>query len=199
MKEIWKDIKDYENHYQISNFGNIKSLKDGKGKMLKLKKGKNGYLYTNLSKNGKVKTYTVHKLVAQTFILNPENKPEIDHINTVRNDNRVENLRWVTRKENNNNLLTKEKMSNAHEGKKLSEECKKKLSEIRKGLNNPTARAVVCLENGIVYSTITQCAEELGLSTSNITKVCRKKRRATGGYHFKYEEGGNENDISHEI
>ena len=118
--EIWKDIKKFEGIYQVSNLGNIKSLnnnKTKKEKILKLNKDKKGYLYVDLYKNNKSKRFVVHRLVAEAFIPNPENKPCIDHINTIRDDNRVENLRWVTYKENCNNPLTRKHNSEVRSGK----------------------------------------------------------------------------------
>ena len=114
MHEIWKPIRDYEGLYEVSNLGGIKRLendKNRKEKILKPYKNKLGYLCINLCRDNKVKQMYVHRLVAIAFIPNPENKPCIDHINTIPNDNRVENLRWVTYKENMNNELTKEKLS----------------------------------------------------------------------------------------
>ena len=139
MNEIWKPIKDYEGLYEVSNLGRVKSLnykRTGKEKILKNSEC-NGYLVVSLVKNGKLKQFYVHKLVAEACILNPENKPCIDHINTIRNDNRIENLRWVTYKENMNNELTKEKLSGENSnnyGKPRSEEIKKKISESQKGV-----------------------------------------------------------------
>ena len=112
-EEIWKPIKDYEGLYEVSNLGRVKSLnyrKTGKEKILKNMKNNNGYLVVGLTKNGKRKNYLIHRLVAEAFIPNTEGKPHIDHINTIKNDNSVENLRWVTNKENNNNPLTKKEI-----------------------------------------------------------------------------------------
>lgn len=111
MKEIWKDIEGYEGIYQISNLGRVKSLirvikrSDGKIKTFKeriLKPALNtfGYPYVNLSKQGKVKSFVVHRLVVKAFILNIGNKSDVNHINGIKTDNRVVNLEWNTRSEN---------------------------------------------------------------------------------------------------
>ena len=82
--EIWKDIIGYEGRYQVSNLGRVKSLNynnTNKEKILKPKKENNGYLRVNLSKNGKAKMYSVHRLVAIVYIPNPENKETVNHKN----------------------------------------------------------------------------------------------------------------------
>jgi hypothetical protein len=119
--EIWKPIVGYDGFYEVSNMGRVRSLDriDSnnhpiKGCMVKLHKQNNGYLLVDLYKNGKRKHHLIHRLVAQAFIPNPKNKSEVDHINTDRTDNRVENLRFTTRAENMNNPLTKNKMSKTH-------------------------------------------------------------------------------------
>ena len=98
--QIWKDIEGYKGHYQISNYGNVRSLKKDaflmKGGYLK------GYKIINLWKNGAGKMFRVHRLVAAAFIPNPKNKPCVDHIDGVRFHNFVENLRWCSINENNN-------------------------------------------------------------------------------------------------
>lgn len=115
--EVWKPIKGYEGLYEVSNKGNVRSLDRHVmcGKQYCLLKGKPikpyytpmGYLMVSLSKN----KYYLHRLIAEAFIPNPNNLPCIDHINTVRDDNRLENLRWCTKKENANNPLTREHLT----------------------------------------------------------------------------------------
>ena len=142
-EEIWKPIKEFEGYYEVSNMGRVRSLnykRTGKKKILKNIEDYKGYLEVGLTKNGKRKQFKVHRLVAKAFIPNPENKPCIDHINTIKSDNRVENLRWVTYKENSNNEKTLEKFKGENHhffGKHHTEETKQKMSEVQKGENNP--------------------------------------------------------------
>lgn len=98
--EIWKDIVAYEGMYQVSDLGRVKSLKFSKLRLLKNSFDKDGYLLVSLYKNGKQKTITTHRLVAQSFIYNKDKKPQVNHINGIKDDNRVQNLEWNTSLEN---------------------------------------------------------------------------------------------------
>lgn len=119
QKEIWKPVVGFEGLYEVSNLGRVKSLsrKSKRGnhfitiseKILKFGSSM-GYPFVNLRKGGKVTSIKVHRLVAEAFIPNPENKREIDHINTIRTDNRVCNLRWATRSENATNPISLKRM-----------------------------------------------------------------------------------------
>lgn len=105
MKEIWKDVVWYEWKYQVSNLGNVKSLSYNwtwKEKLLKPYKNikRSWYMYIIFSKNGIEKSYSLHRIIWFAFIPNPKNKAEINHKNWIKDDNRIENLEWVTHQEN---------------------------------------------------------------------------------------------------
>lgn len=128
--EIWKVYKrskaPYYRTYEVSNMGRVKI----NGKIIEpYNRGQLCYY--------KIGSFHIHRAVAELFVPNPDNKPQVDHINTNRHDNRADNLRWVTPKENSNNELTLNHLSISHVGKKRSDEVKKRISEVTKGKNNP--------------------------------------------------------------
>lgn len=144
MNEIeeWKDIEGYEGFYQISNLGRVKSLErinihsNGhrhivKEKILKQSKNNKGYYMVNLKKCGENKFSTIHRLVANAFVPNPDNKPEVDHIIPISEGgtNNASNLRWCTHKENMNNPLAIKKFTE----RTYSDETLKKMSDAKKG------------------------------------------------------------------
>lgn len=169
MNEIWKDINGYEGLFQVSSNGVIRSLdrylpmpnggeKLVKGRIIKQYITSNGYMIVNLGKNRKY----VHRLVAEHFIPNPNNLPQIDHINTDKTDNRVCNLRWVTHKENINNPLTIDKKN------KPIIQFSKDGELIRK------------------WNSAMDVQRELGLHQGNICQCCKGKYKSAGGYIWRY-------------
>ena len=157
MKETWKDIEGYEGLYQVSNLGKVKSLnynKTSESKLLKLQKNSNGYTRVVLYKNRKPKVCLVHRLVAQAFIPNPNNLPQINHKDEDKANNSVDNLEWCTYLYNNtygtaieratekrkgykHSKETRGKISEANKGRKFTYEQKRKMSESKKGNKNP--------------------------------------------------------------
>ena len=110
MEEVWKDIPGFEGMYQCSDIGNVKGLdrlvpcgkktNSIKGQIIKPKIDRYGYPHLHISKDSKKFFFTVHRLVASTFIENKENKPQVNHINGIKTDNRIENLEWCNNSEN---------------------------------------------------------------------------------------------------
>lgn len=119
-KQIWKDISGYEGKYQVSNTGKIRSLNylhTGKTKVLKSNTNKDGYRTITLKNNHKCKTYFIHRLVAQAFITNPLNLPQVNHKDEDKTNNTVWNLEWCTPEYNSNYGTRNERISNSLKGK----------------------------------------------------------------------------------
>lgn len=154
--EVFKDIKSNPN-YQISNLGRVWSKKSNK--YLKPQKDNCGYLRIQLyMSNGKVRTEKIHRLVAIAFIDNPNNLPEVNHINHIRDDNRAENLEWVNHKENC------EKMQKVKQVAKYDRE-----GNLLK-----------------VFNTLAQAAKAEATTPSNILALMKSKPQKTRKYLWKY-------------
>lgn len=100
MNEEWRDIKGYENVYQVSNLGRVRSLHYGRTRILAQAENIDGYLVVNLCVNMNKKSLRVHRLVSGAFIANPQNKPQVNHIDENKKNNHIKNLEWATEKEN---------------------------------------------------------------------------------------------------
>jgi hypothetical protein len=135
MEEVWKDIKDFEGLYQVSNLGNVKRLKSKRvlsERLIGRSLDRYGYVKRTLSKDGKNYYFTEHRLVGLAFIENPEEKSTINHINGIKTDNRLENLEWNTNLENKQHAISiglTDLKGTKHPKCKLSEE---QVLEIRK-------------------------------------------------------------------
>lgn len=175
MEEIWKDIKGYEGLYQVSNLGNIKSLnynKTGKEKILKPTKQSCNYLRITLSKNGKGKIFLIHRLVAETFLPNPYNLPQVNHKDENTENNCVENLEFCDRKYNINwGTGVKRSAKNRTNGK-----CSKAVLQYD------------LVENFIKeFPSLKEVQRQLGYHTGSISNCCNGKTNTAYGYKWQYK------------
>lgn len=173
MKEIWKDIPGYEGEYLVSSQGRVMSLLGRTPRVLKPRYSKLGYARVSLhAKNDKL----VHRLVAITFLGNPDNLPEVNHIDENPKNNSVDNLEWCTHKDNVNygtcQLRARNKQAITFPQKN------------RKDLSKP----VKCLDTGEVFPSVNEAARALNISRILISKVCRGIRKHTNGLTFEWLE-----------
>lgn len=166
--EIWKPIKGYEGLYEVSNLGNVKRLKSDNTRKEKplLFDDDRGYKRVQLYKDGKQKKHRVHRLVAEAFLPNPNNLPQVNHINEIRYDNRVENLEWCTAKYNMN-----------------YGNC---IPNIKKSLTRPVVQFTLNGEFVKIWEGSRYIEKELGFRNQSICRCCRGERKMAYGYIWRY-------------
>ena len=167
-KEEWKQYKN--TNYEVSNLGNVRNIN---GRIKSQQLDKYGYLVTDLYINGKRKNMKVHRLVAEVFIPNPENKLTVNHKNEIKTDNNVNNLEWATVKEQNSY------------GTRLQ-----KVSKTKTGMKYNSKHSIICIElNKEFYDTIEAvkwCKENnIKVHQSCISMCINGKRKTACGYHWK--------------
>lgn len=173
-KEIWKYINEYPN-YKVSNLGRVKSLNyknTGKEKIMKPCKNSCGYLHVHLSKNGKNKVIKVHRLVADAFLPNPDNLPQVNHKDENPLNNNFENLEWVTAKQN---------VNHGTRNKRAGESISKAMRN-----NKKNSKPVICLETGIIYPSSREVQRLFGFDHSHICDCCKGKQNTCGDFHWRY-------------
>lgn len=186
-EEIYKDVAGYEGLYKVSNLGNVRSvgmwtnIRGGskrflKGRVLKSGKGKGGYLIVVLCKDGKQKTHTVHRLVAQAFIDNPNNLPEVNHIDENKENNVVTNLEWCSYSYNINYGTRNERHAKALRGIYNNPKLSKKVLQLT-------------LDGKIVreWDSVNECGRN-GFSIGHVSACCNGKRKTHKGYRWMYAE-----------
>ncbi len=160
--EIWKEVFGYEGLYYISSHGKVKSTpRQGcLGGIRIPRTGRWGYDYIVVSKNNKNATKKIHRLVAETFIPNPENKPMVNHINGIKTDNRVTNLEWATAKENSQHAWEKG----------LSRPLKGEFNGVSKVTDNERLEIAHYYSTGLSQTLI---AEKYNITQSNVSHIVR--------------------------
>lgn len=176
--EEWRDIAGYEGYYQVSNFGKVRSV--GRyvkckgsnyieGRIMKPNMDKYGYFKILLCKNNKYKTFTIHRLVAETFKPNPHNYPTVDHINRIKTDNRADNLRWAPWE-----LQAKNR--------------KERVQLNQKSTSKPVEQYTKDMVFVAEYPSVSEASRKTGINKSNISSCCNgnPEHKTAGGYIWKY-------------
>ena len=171
--EIWVDIKEYQGDYLVSNKGRIKSLKFKLPRIRKDGNNGHGYRFIPLTKNGVTKNFYIHRLVAEHFIPNPENKSTVNHKDGNKNNNCVDNLEWATQSENSQHGFDTG------------------LNKQKSGAENKSSKAVIqySLSGDFIreYVSMTEAGNTIGCAASNIGACCRGKYKQVKGFIWKYK------------
>ena len=156
----WKKIDGFPN-YSVSDEGQVRD--DRTGELKKLSTHQRGNLQVYFTRDGTVVARLVHRLVGEAFIPNPESKPQINHINGNKKDNRVGNLEWVTASENQKHAY----------------------SELGQTRGN-TRKRVLCVETGEIFDSVKAAAASVGVNAQAVSDCLRGKRKTSGGMHWEY-------------
>lgn len=165
-KETWKPITDYVGLYEVSSEGRVRNVKTGK--ILKPKNNRRGYLFVGLHKNGAVKNRYIHRLVAQAFIPNPNKLPEVNHKDEIKANNNLDNLEWVSHRDNSNYGKRNERIS--------------------KCMSKPIVQ--IDLSTGLIiktYPSTTIATRVTGINYDTISRAARGKYKTAGGYGWRYQ------------
>lgn len=171
-REIWKPVAGYEGVYEVSNFGNMKSLQRryASERILRKTKDRKGYEQVNLRKDGKRQCCKVHRLVAEAFIPNPDKLSQVNHKDENKSNNRVENLEWCTAAYNSNYGTRIERIAEKH----------------RKKISQYTIEGQFIKE----YNSVSEAAKEMSGTCDFIYKCATKERKTAYGFVWEYSDKG---------
>lgn len=168
MNEIWKDIKGYEGLYQVSNLGRIKSfLKNKQGQVLNCSPNTKGYLQFRLRKNGVSKVTRVHRIVAETFIDNPNNYTQVNHKDENKLNNNINNLEWCDCIYNINYGTRNERRT--------------------KTISKPVIQYDLNMKMIQEFNSIKEAANITGFNNRSISKCCKGRLKTYKKYIWKYK------------
>lgn len=175
--ELWKEVEGTNGALLVSNSGRVKSLLRN-GRILKPTQDSKGYLRLRVTINREKRSYKVHRLVAMAFVDNPDGKPQVNHINGDKTDNRASNLEWVTNKENAHHAIKNGLWDSVFEGAILEDERRKK------------PIIALCIKTGesVEFDSVAEAERFIG--SRHVTDVLKGKRTKAKGYTFAYKEGG---------
>ena len=165
--EVWKDVFGYEGLYQVSNIGRVKSLKYGKERILKPLKDGGGYIFVHLCKNGERKMYKIHRLVAFTFLTNPQNLSDVNHKDEDKTNNSVQNLEFCDKKYNCNFGTRNQRIAEKH--------------------SKPVLQFTKSGEFVREWKSGMDVQKNLGYTQTNISACCLGKYKSAYGFVWKYK------------
>lgn len=179
--EQWRIVPNTNGALEVSNEGRLRSnLRDGR--ILKPSMDQKGYLRLRMTIDRKKYSFKVHRLVAQAFIPNPEDKPQVNHIDGNKQNNRADNLEWITNKENVHHAIKNGMWESVFKGTARENESRKK----------PIIATNIETGECIEYSSISDA--QRGIGSRHISDVLKGKRRQAKGFTFAYKEGGDADD-----
>lgn len=161
-----KDIEGYEGRYAITEDGQVWSYYSKS--FIYQRTNDKGYKIVRLRKDGQQKMYSVHQLVARTFIPNPNKYTEVNHIDEDKSNNSISNLEWCTHQQNIN-----------------KGSCKERAAETQRK-THPSRKAVICIETQKIYSSMKEAQRETGVNNTSISECCNNKRLTAGGFHWEF-------------
>lgn len=164
--QYMKDIKNYEGLYAVTEEGQVWSYY--KKRFLNPYKDAKGYLRVDLYKEGSKKTFKIHRLVAETYIPNPDNLPDVGHNDDTKENNFVSNLYWTEPKENNNHGSYPQKISQSLKG------------------NSRAGKKIICVETGEIYESAMEAYRCTNINNGSISHVLNGRAKTAGGYHWRY-------------